>query len=382
MPSSTRSTRSPSPTRTATGSATCPVRWRTSTTSRGSASTRSGSTRASPHRSSTPATTSPTTCGSPRATAPTTTWSPSSTRARHAGSGSCSTSWPATPRSSTAWFQDELHAAGPSPDGDRYIWSDRPGDAEHLAGRPGGDPVGRVARATPRLLPEELLRRPAGAELRLRRAARRRALAGAGRRPRTAPEPAGAARHHGVLAGPGGGRLPVDMAFSLVKDDPGFVQTTLLWRELRGLARRHLSGGGHHPGGHRAARCRRAGLPCRLLPRHRPAALLALRQRRGGDVAGSAADAARRSSTPRARGRPTSFLAAWEAARADWPDRPILLASADHDFSRLACGARTATELGAAFTFLLTWGSVPVASTTATRSACATAPTCPTSRGA
>jgi maltose alpha-D-glucosyltransferase/alpha-amylase len=39
--------------------------------------------------------------------------------------------------------------------------------------------------------------------------------------------------------------------------------------------------------------------------------------------------------------------------------RPILLASADHDFSRLACGTRTAEQLGAAFTFLLTWGSVP-----------------------
>jgi glycosidase len=36
-----------------------------------------------------------------------------------------------------------------------------------------------------------------------------------------------------------------------------------------------------------------------------------------------------------------------------------VLASADHDFSRLAAGTRTAEQLGAAFTFLLTWGSVP-----------------------
>jgi maltose alpha-D-glucosyltransferase/alpha-amylase len=37
----------------------------------------------------------------------------------------------------------------------------------------------------------------------------------------------------------------------------------------------------------------------------------------------------------------------------------VLLASADHDFSRLSTGARTDEQLGAAFTFLLTWDSVP-----------------------
>ena len=46
--------------------------------------------------------------------------------------------------------------------------------------------------------------------------------------------------------------------------------------------------------------------------------------------------------------------------RAQWgADRPALLASADHDFSRLACGSRTAEQLPAAFTFLLTWACVP-----------------------
>jgi glycosidase len=41
------------------------------------------------------------------------------------------------------------------------------------------------------------------------------------------------------------------------------------------------------------------------------------------------------------------------------PGRPVLLASADHDFSRMACGSRTAEQLGAAYTFLLTWPTVP-----------------------
>ncbi len=53
------------------------------------------------------------------------------------------------------------------------------------------------------------------------------------------------------------------------------------------------------------------------------------------------------------------FLDAWKGARTIRPGRPIILASADHDFSRLACGTRDEAQLGAAFTFLLTWGSIP-----------------------
>ena len=36
-----------------------------------------------------------------------------------------------------------------------------------------------------------------------------------------------------------------------------------------------------------------------------------------------------------------------------------LLPTANHDFSRLACGPRTAEQLGAAFAFLLTWAALP-----------------------
>jgi glycosidase len=39
--------------------------------------------------------------------------------------------------------------------------------------------------------------------------------------------------------------------------------------------------------------------------------------------------------------------------------RLVVLPTADHDFSRLATAPRTAAELGAAFAFLLTWGSIP-----------------------
>ena len=59
------------------------------------------------------------------------------------------------------------------------------------------------------------------------------------------------------------------------------------------------------------------------------------------------------------RGSPATFLAAWESTREADPARPVLLATADHDFDRLRCGPRTPEQLGAAFTFLFTWGSVP-----------------------
>ena len=54
------------------------------------------------------------------------------------------------------------------------------------------------------------------------------------------------------------------------------------------------------------------------------------------------------------------FLSLWNHhLETNGADRLVVLPSADHDFSRLACGSRTAEQLPAAFTFLLTWGSIP-----------------------
>ena len=53
------------------------------------------------------------------------------------------------------------------------------------------------------------------------------------------------------------------------------------------------------------------------------------------------------------------FLDAWHAAKEVDQARPVIMSTADHDFNRLCCGPRTAEQLGAALTFLLTWGSVP-----------------------
>jgi maltose alpha-D-glucosyltransferase/alpha-amylase len=59
------------------------------------------------------------------------------------------------------------------------------------------------------------------------------------------------------------------------------------------------------------------------------------------------------------QGSTAVFLEGWTAARDADESRPVILSSADHDFNRLACGSRTDEQLGAALTFLLTWGSVP-----------------------
>jgi maltose alpha-D-glucosyltransferase/alpha-amylase len=58
-------------------------------------------------------------------------------------------------------------------------------------------------------------------------------------------------------------------------------------------------------------------------------------------------------------GTPDVFLEAWAERQRSRPGHPLLLASSDHDFSRLVCGGRTDEQLGTALTFLLTWGTVP-----------------------
>jgi glycosidase len=59
------------------------------------------------------------------------------------------------------------------------------------------------------------------------------------------------------------------------------------------------------------------------------------------------------------RGSTRTFLDFWAGARQADPARPIILSTADHDYDRLRCGPRNPEQLGAALTFLFTWGSVP-----------------------
>ncbi|MET0862834.1 MAG: alpha-amylase family glycosyl hydrolase [Nakamurella sp.] len=260
-----------------------------------------------------------------------------------------------------SWFQAELHAEGPDPLGDRYIWSDVASAQQNSAGAPGESPW--VPSPGPR--PGYYLKNFYDAQpaLNFGYANLDAALAESEpwRQPVDAPGPQ---RNRQALRdimafwldrGVAGFR--VDMAFSLVKDDPGFAETTELWRDLRGWLDRDYPSAVIIPEGVEPysdfAPAFHADFQLVIFPAH--AALF----NNGG--------AGRLYMVPPAPcffdaeglGSTEVFLSSWAAQRAARPERAILLASADHDFSRLACGTRTAEQLGAAFTFLLTWGSVP-----------------------
>ncbi len=256
------------------------------------------------------------------------------------------------------WFVAELQADGPGPLGDRYVWALEPPLRDTSADTPG------VAAWVPSPGP-----RP-GYYLKNFYDSQPALNFGWGSQPagepwRDAVDDPGPRRNREALReilgfwfdrGVAGFR--VDMAFSLVKDDPGYVETTAIWRELRTwMDRAHpdrvLIPEGNEP--------RVAGQPLAfdadfflvIFEAHR--ALFdngyAGRLPFGEQVA-PYFDAA-------GEGGVDSFLRLWEEARAVGDDRPVVLASADHDYDRLRCGPRGPEQLGCAWAFLLTWGSIP-----------------------
>jgi alpha-glucosidase len=245
------------------------------------------------------------------------------------------------------WFRAAAALPGPDPDGDRYIWADRPGDK--LVASPGPRPgwyLKNFYETQPalnfgyaRMNPDEPWRQPVDAAgPRTNRAALREIMA------------------FWLERGVAGFR--VDMALWMVKDDPGQRATFALWREVREWLDATYPEAVIIPEGvepvHEWPPAFHADF---FLVIHQPHSSLF---NNGG--AGTLPwippepcffDAAGAGSTD------TLLRMTAEHAAAAGADRPVLLASADHDFSRLACGDRTAEQLGAAFTFLLTWGCVP-----------------------
>jgi len=243
-----------------------------------------------------------------------------------------------------AWFQAALN----DPGDDRYIWSDTPGDkfVPSPGPRPGfyqknfydSQPALNFGYA--RLDPLEPWRQPVDAPgPHANRAALREVMA------------------YWLDRGVAGFR--VDMAFSLVKDDPGYAATTLLWRELRtwlddAYPEAVLIPEGEEP------------VATDSSPAFHADFFLVIQEAHGSlfdnGGAGSIPWLPRRPCyfDAAGAGSPETFLRIWDERRRQvGADRPILLASADHDYSRLHCGSRTPEQLGAAFTFLFTWGSVP-----------------------
>ncbi|MFC7744475.1 alpha-amylase family glycosyl hydrolase [Nocardiopsis composta] len=230
------------------------------------------------------------------------------------------------------WF---VHSAS-DPADDRYIWADRP--APGFRPSPGSregyykpnffpsQPALNFGYAHPR--ENEPWRQPVDAE---GPRANRRALA--------------EIMDHWLRLGISGFR--VDMAYSLVKDDPGQVETGRLWNELRaGLQAEHPEAVLVSEWGDPATAVG-AGFHADFLLHFggpwRGAALRSLWDTRSGtdrghwDFRGS-----RCYFDAEGGGSPRTFLDAWRSASAAVEGRGrISLPTSNHDFSRLVCGPRT-----------------------------------------
>ena len=249
-----------------------------------------------------------------------------------------------------AWFQRSANDA----DDERYVWSDRPADdfVPSPGSRPGyylknffeEQPALNFGYA--RLVEDAPWRQPMDAPgPRANRAALREIMA------------------FWLDRGVSGFR--VDMAYSLVKDDPDKVETAKLWREMHGWLEESypdavlLPESDHPvPPGIGA----RSGFDGDFFLVIHPAHSALFNNGGAGTLFWLPDHAhcffeADGSDGPGSLG---TFLSLWdEHLAAGGADRLVVLATADHDFSRLCCGDRTAEQLGAAFTFLLTWGAVP-----------------------
>ncbi|ONK14836.1 alpha-amylase family glycosyl hydrolase [Streptomyces sp. MP131-18] len=249
------------------------------------------------------------------------------------------------------WFR----AAIDDPADQRYIWTESTdGLPDNFVASPGSRPGGYLPNffeSQPALNfgyarkdPAEPWRLPVGSEgPRANRAALREIM------------------DHWLRLGLAGFR--VDMAHSLVKDDPGLIETGRLWTELRTWL------DSAHP---HAALLAEWGDPAVSVPAgfHSdfflqfggPSDGLPLRSLWNNNHGTVAEHWTQRHCYFDADGGGTAgtFVTAWESVNAVIGDQGfITLPSANHDFSRLCCGPRTAEQLPAAFAFQLTWPTLP-----------------------
>ncbi|MFD5624663.1 alpha-amylase family glycosyl hydrolase [Streptomyces sp. NPDC127072] len=247
------------------------------------------------------------------------------------------------------WFR----ASANDPGDDRYIWTpeaDRGGFVASPGTRPGGylpnffafQPALNFGYA--RENPAEPWRQPVDADgPRANRAALRSIM------------------DHWLGKGLSGFR--VDMAASLVKDDPDRVKTARIWTELRHwLDETHpdavlLSEWGEPevsvPAGFHTDFFLQFGGPTD------GRALRSLWSNAEGTV-NEAWDPLDCFFDASGKGSPHPFVEAWREASAAVAGRGFVsLPTANHDFSRLNCGPRSAEQLPAAFAFQLTWPTLP-----------------------
>jgi maltose alpha-D-glucosyltransferase/alpha-amylase len=152
----------------------------------------------------------------------------------------------------------------------------------------------------------------------------------------------------------------MDMAYSLVKDDPGWVETAKLWRRMRAWLDRAYSD---------RALLAEWGVPKTAVPAGFHAdfflhfvgsAVRSLFDNNTGSL-GPWSDGAPCYFDPSGAGSMKLFLQDWEEADAASRGAGLVaLATANHDFSRLVCGPRTSEMVAPAFAFQLTWPTLPV----------------------
>ncbi|WP_127506020.1 alpha-amylase family glycosyl hydrolase [Actinoplanes solisilvae] len=258
------------------------------------------------------------------------------------------------------WFQQELAADGPSAEGDRYIWAAELPDSAWALDQPGTPAWVRSPGPRPGWYLKNFYDQQPALNFGW--------INGSSSQPwRDAIDAPGPLRNrqalkdiiaHWLDLGVAGFR--VDMAFSLVKDEEleqGYVETVALWWEIRSWLETDYPDAVLIPEGSEPRTGGELAFDADFfLVIHDAHASLFNNQFAGRlpfqEPREPFFDAAGKGSTK-------PFLDAWAVARDGHPDRPIILATADHDFDRLSCGPRTAEQLGAALTLLFTWGSIP-----------------------
>ncbi|MFF5085417.1 alpha-amylase family glycosyl hydrolase [Actinoplanes sp. NPDC000266] len=254
------------------------------------------------------------------------------------------------------WFQRELAADGPSPEGDRYIWRSEPpaeGWTVDIPGIPAWVP-------SPGPRPGWYLKNFYDEQPALNFGW----INGDGGDPVEAPGPLRNRRalrdiiEFWLSKGVSGFR--VDMAFSLVKDyriEAGVKASTDIWREIRDWMEAEYPDAILIPEGVEPRTGKKLAFDADFF--------LVIKEEHASLFDNQAAGILP-FQPPRApffdaegKGGTHTFLTAWDAARDTDPQRPIIMSTADHDFDRLCCGPRTAEQLGAALTFLFTWGNIP-----------------------
>ena len=258
------------------------------------------------------------------------------------------------------WFEAELAADGPSPEGDRYIWrEDEPeqGWDVDLPGIPAWVP-------SPGPRPGWYLKNFYDEQPALNFGWVHTDPAHPWRDAMDAPGPQ---RNKQALReildfwfSKGVSGFRVDMAFSLVKDEgltEGEKASARIWREIRDWMDQAYPDAVLIPEGAEP----RTGGPFAfdadfalvIMAAHaslfddQSAGILPWQEPRPPFFAAEG------------EGSTKTFLDLWALWRAEDAQRPVILATADHDFNRLRCGGRTPEQLGAALTFIFTWGSIP-----------------------